>query len=351
MGHVAFVSYSSKDHETALAVVAGLERAGIPCWIAPRDISAGDVWAEAIVTAIAKARVFVLVFSSHANRSSHIVNEVDAAVRKGAIVVPFRIEDVMPEGAMEYHLRTRHWLDATGPDRAKNVADLVATVQALKHQPGQGVPQTEFLKVTPAPVAPVAPPRRMIETTESGFHLKVPRPPRRLVGLPARRIGLGLAAIAILVVGGRWLLGKGDVTGVEFTVIESTPGSDSRVSIRSKSIRFFESGSRIPQYGSRTYTKNFVAAQTRYINTEVTIQLEAPRRILNVPLSCTIYNKAGGVTGTFTLENQVAPNDTEWQSARGWGSEKGGTWIPGHYRVDCVYGEQLVARGLFEIFG
>jgi hypothetical protein len=42
MAHDVFVSYSSRDSATALAVVSALETAGIRCWMAPRDIKAGD---------------------------------------------------------------------------------------------------------------------------------------------------------------------------------------------------------------------------------------------------------------------------------------------------------------------
>lgn len=52
MAHDVFVSYSSQDQPTALAVVNALESNGIRCWMAPRDIRAGDVWAQAIVEAI-----------------------------------------------------------------------------------------------------------------------------------------------------------------------------------------------------------------------------------------------------------------------------------------------------------
>jgi hypothetical protein len=38
------LSYSSKDKPSADAICAHLEAAGIRCWIAPRDIAAGDDW-------------------------------------------------------------------------------------------------------------------------------------------------------------------------------------------------------------------------------------------------------------------------------------------------------------------
>ena len=52
MGHDVFLSYSSADKATALAVLAGLEDQGIRCWIAPRDIPAGSEYGQQIVEAV-----------------------------------------------------------------------------------------------------------------------------------------------------------------------------------------------------------------------------------------------------------------------------------------------------------
>ena len=62
MAHDILISYSSKDKPTADAVCAVLESTGIRCWIAPRNVSAGQNHGESIVGAIKGARVMVLVF-------------------------------------------------------------------------------------------------------------------------------------------------------------------------------------------------------------------------------------------------------------------------------------------------
>ena len=41
-----FVSYATEDRSTAEAVCAALEASGLRCWIAPRDIHPGSVWAR-----------------------------------------------------------------------------------------------------------------------------------------------------------------------------------------------------------------------------------------------------------------------------------------------------------------
>ena len=94
-----FISYSSKDRTIANMLCALLEERGHRCWIAPRDIVPGTSWGEAIIDALKSSAVFVLVFSRHANESPQILREVERAVHLGLPILPFRIEDVMPNAA------------------------------------------------------------------------------------------------------------------------------------------------------------------------------------------------------------------------------------------------------------
>jgi hypothetical protein len=111
--------------------VAALEQAGVRCWVAPRDILAGEEWAAAILRGISGARVMVLIFSNDANVSEHVRREVERAVNRGLTILPLRIEEVMPSGAMEYFLSSRHWLDAMSPPFEAHLKRLCETVAPL----------------------------------------------------------------------------------------------------------------------------------------------------------------------------------------------------------------------------
>ena len=50
-----FVSHVSEDRAAAMAIVDELERRGITCWIAPRDIEPGHPFDDAIVSALDRA--------------------------------------------------------------------------------------------------------------------------------------------------------------------------------------------------------------------------------------------------------------------------------------------------------
>ena len=131
MAHDVFISYSSADKTVADAACATLESRKIRCWIAPRDVLPGMSYAEALIDAINRSRIMVLVFSASADGSPQVMREVERAVNKGIPIIPFRIENVMPSKAMEYFLSAPHWLDALTPPLEKHLQRLVDTVQAL----------------------------------------------------------------------------------------------------------------------------------------------------------------------------------------------------------------------------
>jgi TIR domain len=132
-----FISYSSADKNIADAVCAGLEQARLRCWIAPRDIIAGDVYGEAILDAISACRVIVVIFSAKADLSGQVLREVERAVGAGKVVIPFRIEDVKPSKAMEFFLSASHWLDAFSPPIERHIVALSDQLETLlQRKPG-----------------------------------------------------------------------------------------------------------------------------------------------------------------------------------------------------------------------
>jgi len=133
VAHDVFISRSSKDKVVADAICANLEAHGIRCWIAPRDITPGAAWGDAIVTAIGQSRCMVVVLSSGSNDSTEVPREVRLGIDKGLVVVPFRIEDVSPSGNLEYSLSTLHWLDALTPPLEQHLGQLVKTITPLLH--------------------------------------------------------------------------------------------------------------------------------------------------------------------------------------------------------------------------
>ena len=125
MAHDVFISYASRDKVAADAICDGLERRGIRCWIAPRDIVPGVPWAESIIDAIEGSGVMLLIFSDASNKSVQVQREVERAVHKAVALVPLRIENVMPTRTMEYFISSQHWFDAIQPPIEQHLERLV----------------------------------------------------------------------------------------------------------------------------------------------------------------------------------------------------------------------------------
>ncbi|MFW5839331.1 MAG: TIR domain-containing protein [Planctomycetota bacterium] len=161
MSHDVFISYSTADRTVAEAICSRLEGGGIRCWMAPRDITPGADWGEAILQAIAGCQVMVLVLSSHANGSQQVRREVERAVHHARAIVPFRIEDVHPSGSLEYYLSTQHWLDAIDPPLERNIDHLARTCRSLLNRQNDAPQPVEERNRKPA-AAPAAPRKRSL---------------------------------------------------------------------------------------------------------------------------------------------------------------------------------------------
>ena len=130
-----FISYSSKDKVVANTICAKLEQEQMKCWIAPRDISPGEEWASGIVRGIDNAKCIVVVFSESANNSKHVLREIERAVDKNIIVIPFKIDEVMPSDSMEFFLKVAHWLEAHDQGLENGIDKLKATIAAILERP------------------------------------------------------------------------------------------------------------------------------------------------------------------------------------------------------------------------
>ena len=80
------------------------------------------------------SRIMVLIFSGHANASEQVRREVERAISPGMTVLPVRVEDVLPEGSMEFALGNRHWLDAFTPPVERKLELLARSVKTLLGQ-------------------------------------------------------------------------------------------------------------------------------------------------------------------------------------------------------------------------
>jgi hypothetical protein len=148
-----FISHSAQDKNVAETICGALEKSGIRCWVAPRDVRPGKSFPGEITRAIQQSKVMLLIFSRHSNASEQVLREVQLAVDCRVPIVRLRMEDIPLSDDLRYYLSTPHWLDALTHPLSKHIPPLVAAVKELLG-PGTDEPAASPPSATqPAPQA------------------------------------------------------------------------------------------------------------------------------------------------------------------------------------------------------
>lgn len=127
-----FISHSSKDARIASELTKTLEDGGNSCFIAPRDIRGGHEYAEEIIDGIDKSDAMVVVLSENANKSPHVLREVERAVSRSIPIIIYKVEEVQLTRSMEYFLMTHQWVNAADNEDYGVVADCIKTLNVEK---------------------------------------------------------------------------------------------------------------------------------------------------------------------------------------------------------------------------
>ena len=129
--HDVFISYSFENKALADRICHHLEQNHVRCWYAPRDVSPGADFREAIMEAIQQSKRLVLIYTKASNQSRDVRNEITAAFKASCPILPFRIDDVQMEPSLAYYLNGVHWLDAVTPPMEKRIQELYETVVSI----------------------------------------------------------------------------------------------------------------------------------------------------------------------------------------------------------------------------
>ena len=198
-----FISYASQDKTVADAVCKALEKAGVACWIAPRDVTPGVFYAESIVHAIDSSKVIVLVLSQFGSASQHVLREVERASSRRHPVVSFRTDATPLPAGLEYFLNSSQWLDASAIGVPRALPKLVEAVKNAIALPSSAAQVT----ITPANK----------QTT--------PRPTRALVAVSA----IIVAAIGYFVADKFWLSNRSATVHPAASAVAGTDSAQPQV--------------------------------------------------------------------------------------------------------------------------
>ncbi len=112
MAHDVFISYSSKNKTVADAICHTLENHKIKCWIAPRDIYAGEKYGAVIEKAITNCKICIFIFSEQSKTSVWCESELNIAFSERKAIIPFKIDESLLDGEMKLMLNNKHWIEA-----------------------------------------------------------------------------------------------------------------------------------------------------------------------------------------------------------------------------------------------
>jgi len=145
-----FLSFSSKDKQIADQIHHHLSRSDLKIWYSPKSVITGANYALEIAKAIKCSSGVILVYSSNAISSSHILRELEIAIANEKAIYPLRISGDEPIGAMEYYLSGVQWRDLFDGYEAHLHAfsDFLKAIERNRHNKDRHLKDTHNLTTT-----------------------------------------------------------------------------------------------------------------------------------------------------------------------------------------------------------
>ena len=125
-----FISYSSKERDIACMVRSILTKNRIACWMAPESIAPGSSYTIEIPRGIRECKILLLLLSENAQASPWVQKELDTAISRGKIIIPFTIEKCDIAEAFEFMLSNVQRWNAY-EEMSENLERLVLQIQEI----------------------------------------------------------------------------------------------------------------------------------------------------------------------------------------------------------------------------
>jgi len=126
-----FISYSRDDKDRVLALAAQLRNAGVSLWIDQGGIDGAAMWGEAIVHAIEKAKVMVLMVTESSVRSHNVAKEVVLTSERKGHILPVLLEPTVIPPSLKYPLAGIQQIEYFQGDPGQNLQAILRSLQNL----------------------------------------------------------------------------------------------------------------------------------------------------------------------------------------------------------------------------
>jgi TIR domain-containing protein len=155
MAHDVFISHAHKDEQIAHAICEKLESTQVKCWMAKRDMPAGEDWTKATRNAIGSSHLLVLLISENASAAVHIEREMAHAFYTRRLIIPLRLTDTLPRREFLFYLENVRSFDAFGPTAEQQLEAFSTAIHGLVRGRTEAREATTFHRVHGAAPIPV----------------------------------------------------------------------------------------------------------------------------------------------------------------------------------------------------
>ncbi|MEY4926486.1 MAG: stage sporulation protein [Bacteroidota bacterium] len=115
-------------------------------------------------------------------------------------------------------------------------------------------------------------------------------------------------------------------------------------------VKLYESPRSGAKFGDRTYLKTFNAAETRYVNLELTLRnLQPTEELYPLEVHFNFFNDAGQHKAYVSYLYEYTDKPALITFDSGYGSEGKDYWVPDHYGIEVIFMDTLIAVVPFEI--
>jgi multidrug efflux pump subunit AcrA (membrane-fusion protein) len=107
-----FLSYSPGSQKIAEALTVWLEQEGFSCFVAFRDIPAGEQWVNVVPESIKNSRVFVPISAPDTRNAAPVYEEISVAIENARPIFPFKLRAFTPETGHAENWTELPWMNA-----------------------------------------------------------------------------------------------------------------------------------------------------------------------------------------------------------------------------------------------